>query len=301
MTMTEVPTIRLNNGVDMPQLGLGVFLSKPEETAQAVEVALQSGYRLVDTAAAYLNERAVGAGIRESGVPRSEVFVTTKLWVAQYGYDDALRAFDASLDRLGLDYLDLYLLHWPLPTEFERAVAAYKAAEYLLQPGRVRAIGVCNFLPHHLADLRGRTDVVPSVNQIELNPFFTQAELRQANTALGVVTESWAPIGGTYLRKPQSAPPSATSPLSHPAVIALAEKYRKTPAQVVLRWHIEHGLVAIPKSVKADRIKANLAVFDFSLTGEEMAQIDALDTGNRSGGDPETFTSSSYAVDVENQ
>ncbi len=290
--------ITLNNGVEMPALGLGVFLTPPEETARAVEAAVTDGYRLIDTAAAYRNEREVAEGIARTGIDRSEIFVTTKLWVTDYGYESALRACEASLRRLGFDYVDLYLLHWPVPTDFDATVGAYRAAEKLLGDGRARAIGVSNFSARHLEALIGRTDVVPAVNQVELHPFFIQRELRNFDKHHGIVTQSWSPIGGVYNRKPQAAPAGAASPLVHPVVIGLAEKYGKTPAQVVLRWHLDHGLSAIPKSVRPERIAENFAVFDFVLTADEIAAIDGLDTGKRAGSDPETINAQSFNITV---
>jgi diketogulonate reductase-like aldo/keto reductase len=276
----------LNNGVKMPALGLGVYRSSPEETTAAVESALASGYRLIDTAAAYLNERQVGEGIRRSGVDRAEVFITTKLWISDYGYEQGLRAFDASLRKLGFDYVDLYLLHWPVPTDFEATVQSYRAAERLVADGRVRGIGVCNFSPTHLDDLVARTSVVPAVNQVELHPFFTQPAVREADRRHGIVTQSWSPIGGVNVYMPKD-PNSVKNPLEHPVVRELAAKYGKTVAQVVLRWHSQHGLTAIPKSVRPGRIAENFAIFDFELTADEVAAIDALDTGVRGGPDPE--------------
>ncbi|MGH7736395.1 MAG: aldo/keto reductase [Candidatus Tyrphobacter sp.] len=293
--------LTLNNGVTMPALGLGVFLSPPEQTAGAVQAAIETGYRLVDTAAAYSNERQVGEGIRRSGIDRAEIFVTTKLWMTQYGYESALRGFEASLGRLGLEYLDLYLLHWPMPSDFDETVASYRALERLLADGRVRAIGVCNFSPEHLQMLSERTSVVPAVNQVELNPFFSQRELRAANARRGIVTQSWSPIGGVYMRNPQRAPSGARSPLEHPVILRLAAKHRKTPAQIVLRWHLDCGLCAIPKSVHRDRIVENFGVFDVALTPDEIAEIDALDLGKRAGSDPDVVAANTYEIDVENQ
>lgn len=283
---TESPVLALNNGVKMPALGLGVYQSPPEQTVAAVEAALATGYRLIDTAAAYLNEREVGEGIRRSGIDRSQVFVTTKLWMSDYGYDRTLRAFGVSQRKLGLDYVDLYLLHWPVPTDFETTVASYRAAEKLLADGRVRAIGVSNFGPRDLENLIARTGVVPAVNQVELHPFFGQKALRDVDARHGIVTQAWSPIGGVnrYWGKDAKA---AKDPLEHPVLLDLAKKYGKTPAQVVLRWHVEHGVSAIPKSVRPERIAENFDIFDFSLTPEEVAAIDALDTGVRGGPDPE--------------
>jgi diketogulonate reductase-like aldo/keto reductase len=284
----QSPLIELNNGVEMPALGLGVYQSAPEETAGAVESAIANGYRLIDTAAAYGNEREVGEGLRDSGIDRSEVFVTTKLWISDYGHDSALRAFETSMDNLGLDYLDLYLLHWPVPSDFEATVASYKSAEKVLAGGRVRAIGVCNFNPQHLEDLVARTDVVPAVNQVELHPYFAQKKARGANASHDVLTQSWSPIGGVYKNHPKD-PDRVTNLLDDPTVGELAFKHGKTPAQVILRWHIENGLSAIPKSVRARRIAENIGVFDFALSPEDIAAIDALDAGMRGGPNPDTF------------
>jgi diketogulonate reductase-like aldo/keto reductase len=299
MTGTKTsPYITLNNAVEMPAFGLGVYQSTPEQTTGAVEAALASGYRLIDTAAAYFNERQVGEGFRRSGVARGEVFVTTKLWISDYGYESALRAFEASLRRLGLDYVDLYLLHWPTPSDFEATVASYRAAESLLADGRVRAIGVCNFSPKHLEDLMARTEVVPAVNQVELHPFFTQRELREAHARLRIVTQSWSPLGGVNVYA-ASDPSAVRNPLEHPVIVELAKKYGKTPAQVVLRWHIEHGLSTIPKSVRPERIAENIRIFDFALTADEVAAIDALDTGARGGPDPEVVDTKLFPIKTE--
>jgi diketogulonate reductase-like aldo/keto reductase len=284
----QSPLIELNNGVEMPALGLGVYQSAPEETAGAVESAIANGYRLIDTAAAYGNEREVGEGLRDSGIDRSEVFVTTKLWISDYGHDSALRAFETSMDNLGLDYLDLYLLHWPVPSDFEAIVASYKAAEKMLAGGRVRAIGVCNFNPRHLEDLVARADVVPAVNQVELHPYFAQKKVRGANARHDVLTQSWSPIGGVYKNHPKD-PDRVTNLLDDPTVGELAFKHGKTPAQVILRWHIENGLSAIPKSVRAPRIAENIGVFDFALSPEDVAAINALDAGMRGGPDPDDY------------
>ncbi len=295
------PIIKLNNGVEMPSVGLGVFLNPAQQTVSSVLAAIDAGYRLIDTAAAYLNERQVGEGIQQSGVAREELFLTTKLWVGDFGYDAALRAFEASVTRLGVDYLDLYLLHWPVPSDFAKTIQAWKAAETLLSEGRVRAIGVSNFTPGHLKTLLAETQIIPAVNQIELNPYFTQQPLAKFNRELGIVTQAWSPIGGVYSRNNQAMTGEYDHPLKHPLILALAEKYHKTPAQVVLGWHLEHGYSAIPKSVQPERIAQNFAVFDFSLTSDEVAQIDALNTGYRAGSDPDIFKLGSYNVDVHNQ
>jgi diketogulonate reductase-like aldo/keto reductase len=297
MTGTS-PRYTLNSGVSMPALGLGVYQSTPEQTIGAVEAALTSGYRLIDTAAAYFNEHEVGEGLRRSGIHRADVFVQTKLWISDYGYDQTLRAFDASVERLGLDYVDLYLLHWPMPTEWERTVASYEAAERLLADGRVRAIGVSNFSPANLDALVARTEVVPAVNQVELHPFFSQRALREAHTRLGIVTQAWSPLGGVNVYAAKD-PGAAKNPLTHPDVLALAAKYDKTPAQVVLRWHLEHGIAVIPKSVRPARIAENSDVFDFALAPQEVAAIDAIDTGVRGGPDPELVNTALFAMSVE--
>ena len=294
------PAITLNNGVKMPALGLGVFQSSPEQTATAVEYAITSGYRLIDTAAAYFNEQQVGEAIKRSGIDRSEIFVTTKLWITTFGFERALRAFDSSMRKLGLDYLDLYLLHWPLPIDFDATVASYNAAEKLLADGRVRAIGVSNFNPKHLEGLIARSEVVPAVNQVELHPFFIQRDVREADKRHGVVTQSWSPIGGINVYW-AAGPNAARNPLQHPVVVELAAKYHKTPAQVVLRWHIEHGLSAIPKSVRPERIAENIDIFDFALTAQDINAINSLDTGVRGGPDPEKFDTTTVSLKVEDE
>lgn len=292
---TFAPSFPLNNGVRLPAVGLGVFQSPPEETTTAVEAALRAGYRLIDTAAAYGNEQAVGEGLRRSGVERSEVVVQTKLWISDYGYDSALRAFDVSLRKLGLERVDVYLLHQPMPDEFERTVAAYRAAERLLSEGRVGAIGVCNFSATHLDDLMTRSTVVPAVNQVELHPFFVQPDLRETHARLGIVSQAWSPIGGIHRYRPGEA---GADPLGDPVITGLAERYGKTPAQVILRWHVERGVSAVPKSVHADRIAENIDVFGFALTADEVAAIDALDTGRRAGPDPEGINTTSFTKTI---
>jgi diketogulonate reductase-like aldo/keto reductase len=294
-----IPVLKLNNGVDLPALGLGVYQSGQDETVAAIKAAFDAGYRMIDTAAAYFNEEQVGQALRESDVPRDKVFVQTKLWMSDYGYDKALHAFDRSLRKLGLDHLDLYLLHWPVPTDFEATVASYKAAERLLAEGRVRAIGVCNFSPKHLEDLIARTEVVPAVNQVELHPFFIQKDLREAHARLSIITQAWSPIGGVKRYWAQD-PNAVQDPLVHPTVTELAAKYGKTPAQVILRWQIEHGNSAIPKSVRPKRIAENIAIFDFALTKDEVAAIDALDINGRGGPDPELVNPQLFNLTIEN-
>jgi diketogulonate reductase-like aldo/keto reductase len=298
MTPATTAALTLNNGVTMPALGLGVFQSPPEETTAAVDTALRVGYRLIDTAAAYDNEREVGEGIRRSGVPRDEIFVTTKLWMSDYGYDAAQIGFEASLRRLGVDHVDLYLLHQPVPTHFDETIGAYKAAETFLADGRARAIGVSNFGTEHLRRLIDATDVVPAVNQVELHPYFTQPALRQVHADLGIATQAWSPLGGVLVYVPGAD--ESRGPLTDPVVTDLAAKHGKTPAQVVLRWHIEHGFCAIPKSVKPHRIAENFDIFDFALSPDEVAAIDALDKGTRGGPDPESLSPETYPKVVDN-
>jgi 2,5-diketo-D-gluconate reductase A len=271
-----IPDVTLNNGVSMPQLGFGVFQVPDEETAQAVSEALRAGYRSIDTAKIYGNESGVAQAVRESGIPREELFVTTKVWNDDQGYDEALRAFDASMDRLGLDYLDLYLIHWPAPSA-GRYVETWRALEKLLADGRVRAIGVSNFQPAHLRRLFEETGTVPAVNQIELHPYLQQAELRALHAERGIVTEAWSPLakGGELL--------------ADPVVTALAEQYGRTPAQVVLRWHLQLGNVVIPKSVTPARIRENLDVFGFELSRQDLAALGTLERGHRTGPDPDRF------------
>jgi diketogulonate reductase-like aldo/keto reductase len=292
------PAITLNNGVTMPALGLGTYQSTQDRTAEAVETAIANGYRLIDTASVYGNERQVGEGIARSGIARSGIFVTTKLWISDFGYETALHAFEASLRRLGLDYVDLYLLHWPVPTSFETTITSYKAAEKLLADGRVRAIGVSNFSPEHLKNLIERTRVVPAVNQVELNPFFTQPEVRAADAQHRVVTQSWSPIGG--VNRDTDASPEK-DPLKHPVIAKLAAKYGKTPAQIIIRWHLDHGLSPIPKSTRPERIVENIGVFDFALAKDEIAAIDGMHTGGRAGPDPESFDTKTVHVKVDNE
>jgi diketogulonate reductase-like aldo/keto reductase len=279
------PTIALGNGVEMPALGLGVLYSNAEETAQVVAAAIGEGYRLIDTAAAYFNETQVGEGLVRSGIDRAEMFITTKLWLSDYGYDRTLHGFDRSLHKLGLDQLDLYLLHWPVPTNFGSTLASYKAAARLLRDGRVRAIGVCNFGVEDLERLIGETGVVPAVNQVELHPFVAQPRLREAHARFGIVTQAWSPIGGVNRYWAGNAG-TAPDPLTHPVIVGLADRHGRTPAQVILRWHIQHGTSAIPKSVRRERIAENIDIFDFELSPGEMAAIDGLDAGRRGGPDP---------------
>lgn len=287
------PYITLNNGVKMPALGLGVFQSKPEETTEAVKTALNAGYRLIDTAAAYFNEREVGEGIRQSDVNRADIFIETKLWITNYGYETALRAFDVSLNKLGIEQLDLWLLHQPLASEFDKTIQAYKAAEKLLTEGRVRAIGVSNLTPSELDRLIAETDVIPAVNQIQVHPYYSQAEWRTANDRYGILTQCWSPLGGSYTYNN-----AEKNPFEDKVITDIAKKYSKTPTQVILRWHLDHGFSAIPKSVKPHRITENFDVFDFRLSSDEIAAIDALETGVRGGPDPDSLDLATYGFKI---
>ncbi|MFJ4364567.1 aldo/keto reductase [Streptomyces chartreusis] len=270
---SKVPPIILNNGVEMPQLGFGVWQVPDDEATRAVGTALEAGYRSIDTAAIYGNEAGTGRAIAASGVPREDIFVTTKLWNDDQGYDSTLRAFDTSLEKLGLEYVDLYLIHWPAPSR-NKYVDTYKAFEKLHADGRIRAIGVSNFLPEHLERLFGETSIVPAVNQIELHPHLQQHASRALHAERGIATEAWSPLG------------SGKGLLEVPAIVAIAQKHGRTPAQVVLRWHLQIGNVVIPKSVTPSRIKENIEVFDFSLDDEDLAAISALNEDRRIGSDP---------------
>jgi len=284
--MPEISTLTLNNGVEMPALGLGVFQTPPEETRAAVEAALSAGYRHIDTAAAYGNERQVGEALRSSGLDRSEVFLETKIWISDYGYDKTLHGFDKSARKLGVDQIDLLILHQALPSDFDATLEAYQALETLLGDGKVRAIGVSNFMVEHLTTLLERTTVIPAVNQIEIHPYFQQKDVQTLDAEHGIVTQAWSPIGGiTFYRDGQHG-----STLQDPVIGDIAQAHRKTPAQVMLRWHLQQGRSVIPKSTKPERIAENIDVFDFELTTEELAAIDALDTGQRGGPEPESIT-----------
>ncbi|MFD9601675.1 aldo/keto reductase [Streptomyces sp. NPDC057908] len=274
--MSKVPSITLNNGVEMPQLGFGVWQVPDNEAAKAVATAIESGYRSIDTAAIYENEEGTGRAVAASGVAREELFVTTKLWNADQGYDSTLRAFDTSLDKLGLDYVDLYLIHWPVPAK-DAYIDTYKAFEKIYSEGRAKAIGVSNFLPEHLERLLGETSVVPVINQIELHPQLQQAESRALHAKHGIATEAWSPLG------------QGKGLLEVPTVVAIAQKHGRTPAQAVLRWHIQTGNVVIPKSVTPSRIVENLDVFGFELDADDLAAFAALDEGKRLGPNPGEF------------
>ncbi|WP_442958385.1 aldo/keto reductase [Phenylobacterium sp.] len=276
MVMAGGARLTLNDGRMIPQVGLGVWRTPADDAAVVVRTALEAGYRAVDTAAIYGNEAGVGEGVRASGLPRDEVFVTTKLWNESQGYDRALRAFDKSVERLGLDHVDLYLIHWPCPQQ-GLYLESWKALIRLREEGRARSIGVSNFAAEHLERIISETGVVPAVNQIELHPRFQQASLRAANAAAGVLTESWSPLGQGQI-------------LEDPIIAGLAAKHGVTPAQVVIRWHVQLGLIVIPKSVTPARIVQNLDVFGFALDTNDMAAMASLDTENgRIGPDPASF------------
>jgi 2,5-diketo-D-gluconate reductase A len=265
----------MNDGNRIPQLGLGVYKIPDAQAADTVEVALEAGYRHVDTAALYANERGVGRGLARVGLPRDEVFVTTKVWNDRHGYDETLRAFDESLAKLGLDYVDLYLIHWPAPRQ-DRYVDTYRALEALRADGRARSIGVSNFHTHHLDRILAETDVVPAVNQVELHPWLVQSEVRTYDAAHGILTEAWSPL-------------ARGRAIGDPTLEAIGARYDKTAAQVVLRWHLQLGNVVIPKSVTPARIRENLDVFDFTLDPADVATLTALDANERTGKDPDTL------------
>ena len=286
---SNVPILTLNNGIEMPALGLGVFQTPPDATTAAVEEALRVGYRHVDTAAAYGNEREVGEAIRRSGLVRDAVFIETKIWISDYGYDETLHAFDKSAGKLGVERIDLLLLHQALPSAFERTLGAYRALEMLLADGKVRAIGVSNFMPEHFDRLLAEASVVPAVNQIELHPYFQQQALQRLHAEHGILTQAWSPIGGITSYRGGSR-----STFDDPALKEIADRHGKTPAQVMLRWHLDEGRSAIPKSVRPERIAENFALFDFALSPEERAAIDGLDTGVRGGPGPESITLEAY-------
>ncbi|MFE8974221.1 aldo/keto reductase [Streptomyces cyaneofuscatus] len=274
--MSQVPSITLNNGLEMPQLGFGVWQVPDDEAAKAVAKAIESGYRSIDTAAIYKNEKGTGRAIAASGVPRDELFVTTKLWNSEQGYDSTLRAFDASLDKLGLDHVDLYLIHWPVPAK-DAYTDTYRAFEKIYADGRAKAIGVSNFHPEHLKRLLAETSVVPVLNQIELHPQLQQAEARAFHAEHGIATEAWSPLG------------QGKGLLEVPTVVAIAQKHGRSPAQAVLRWHLQTGNIVIPKSVTPSRIEENLDVFGFELDADDLAAFAALDEGKRLGPDPAEF------------
>lgn len=273
--MTDVPNITLNNGVEIPQLGFGVFQIDPEDTKDATLAALEVGYRHIDTAQMYGNEKEVGEAVRASGLDRGDLFVTSKLNNSFHAYDDALGAFDGTLKALDIDYVDLFLVHWPLP-DVGDYVETWTAMEKMYEGGKVRAIGVSNFQPHHLRRIHGETAVTPAVNQIEVHPYLANDEVRAFNAEHGIATEAWSPIAKGKV-------------LGDDAITRIAGNLGKTPAQVTLRWHIQRGDIVFPKSVTRSRVEENLDLFSFQLSGEDMAAIDGLDKGERTGPDPDTF------------
>jgi diketogulonate reductase-like aldo/keto reductase len=292
--MPDVSTLTLNNGVELPALGLGVFQTPAEETRAAVEAAISAGYRHIDTAAAYGNERQVGEAVHDSGLGRSEFFLETKIWISDYGYDETLHGFEKSARKLGVDQIDLLLLHQPLPSDFEATLEAYRALERLLTDEKARGIGVSNFMVEHLTTLLQRASVVPAVNQIEVHPYFQQREVQTIGAEHGILTQAWSPIGGiTFYRDGQHS-----STLEDPVIGEIAKAHDKTPAQVMLRWHLQQNRSVIPKSTKPYRIAENIDVFDFELSTEELAAIDALDTGLRGGPEPETITVENFGRSI---
>ena len=290
---SKSPLLTLNNGVQIPAIGLGVFQSSPEQTVTAVESAIAQGYQLIDTAAAYANERQVGEGMRRSGISRDDMFIETKVWISDYGYEATLHAFDKSAGKLGIDRLDLLLLHQPMPSRFDLTLDAYRALETLLADGKVRAIGVSNFMPDHLERLLAKASVVPAVNQIEVHPYFQQKPLQRLHAEHGIVTQAWSPIGGiTAYRGGEKRS------FDDPALREIARQHGKSAAQVMLRWHLQEGRSAIPKSTKPARIAENFDVFDFELSSDQIAAIDALDTGVRGGPDPDSITLEAYGREI---
>ncbi|MGH7104856.1 MAG: aldo/keto reductase [Acetobacteraceae bacterium] len=283
--MTAGPSLTLNNGVQMAALGFGVFQTPPDATIAAVEEALRVGYRHIDTAAAYGNEREVGEGIRRSGLAREEVFLETKLWISDYSTDKALHGFEKSARKLGVEQIDLLILHQPLWSAFDRTLEAYRALEKLLADGKVRAIGVSNFMPQHLKRLLDKAKVVPAANQIEVHPYFQQKALQALDARHRILNQAWSPIGGiTFYRDGRK------STLEDPTLLGIAQVHGKSAAQVMLRWHLQEGRSAIPKSTKPARIAENFDVLDFELSAGQIAAIDALDMGVRGGPDPDSIT-----------
>lgn len=277
MTSTTAPTVTLRHGAEMPRLGLGTWPMDDSAAEVTVAAAIESGYRLVDTAENYGNERGVGRGLKASGVPREELFVTTKFNKRWHGVELAAEAYERSLDRLGLEYIDLLLIHWPNP-QHDRYVQACQGLARLLEDGRLRAIGTSNFKPSHLERVIAETGVVPDVNQIQLSPAVTRESARAYHAEHGIVTQSWSPIGG-----------QSNDVLREPVVVELAERYGRSPAQIVLRWHLDLGLAAIPKSSDPVRLRQNLDIFDFTLSADEVAAISALDEGDAAGADSDAF------------
>ena len=292
--MRPVPALELNNGVQIPALGLGVFQTPPDETRDAVQAALEAGYRHIDTAAAYGNEQQVGEAVHASDLDRPDIFLETKIWISDYGYDETLHGFEKSARKLGVDQIDLLILHQALPSAFERTLEAYRALETLLADGKVRVIGVSNFMVEHLTALLERASVVPAVNQIECHPYFAQEEVQDFGAEHGILTQAWSPIGGiTFYRDGGYG-----STLEDPVIADIATAHQKTPAQVMLRWGLQHGRSVIPKSTKPSRIAENIDVFDFALSADEMAAIDGLGTGRRGGPEPDAITLEAFGREI---
>lgn len=273
--MSSVPTVTLNNGVQVPQLGYGVYQVPPDETKDAVLTALEVGYRHIDTAQGYGNEKGVGDALAASGLARDEVFVTSKLNNSNLTHEDAMASFELTLEALGSDHVDLFLIHWPLPTVSD-FVARWRTLEEIYRSGRARAIGVSNFQPHHLRKLHAETTITPAVNQVEIHPYLTNEEIRAFDAEHGIATEAWSPIAQGKV-------------LEDPVLVRIAEQLGRTPAQVTLRWHVQRGDIVFPKSVTRSRVEENFAIFDFELSATDMADITALDRGMRTGPDPDTF------------
>jgi diketogulonate reductase-like aldo/keto reductase len=287
-------TATLNNGVEMPALGLGVFQTPADETRDAVRAALSTGYRHIDTAAAYGNEREVGEAVHASDLNRSEVFLETKIWISDYGYEQTLHGFEKSARKLGVDQIDLLILHQALPSAFDRTLEAYRALETLLANGKVRAIGVSNFMVEHLTALLEHATVVPAVNQIEVHPYFQQREVQDFGAEHGILSQAWSPIGGiTFYRDS-----GHSSALEDAVITGVASAHGKTPAQVMLRWGLQQGRSVIPKSTKPSRIAENINAFDFELSTDEMTAIDSLDTGRRGGPEPDAITLETFGREI---
>ncbi|XBH21330.1 aldo/keto reductase [Jonesiaceae bacterium BS-20] len=287
------PTFTLNNNVVLPALGFGVSQTPEQQTEAAVAEALRVGYRHIDTAASYGNEKAVGEGIRNSGIDRQEIFVETKLWISDYGYEKALHGFEKSAAKLGLEQIDLLLLHQPLTTDFDHTLGAYRALERLLATGKVRAIGVSNFMPEVLERLLEQTGIVPAVNQIEVHPYFQQRELQALHVKHGILTQAWSPIGGIT-----SYRGDGNSPLQDEAILRIAHAHGKSAAQILLAWHLREGRSAIPKSVRPARITENFDVFNIKLSRSEINAINALETGVRGGPDPADITLENFGQSI---
>jgi diketogulonate reductase-like aldo/keto reductase len=287
-------TATLNNGVEMPALGLGVFQTPADETRDAVRAALSTGYRHIDTAAAYGNEREVGEAVHASDLNRSEVFLETKIWISDYGYEQTLHGFEKSARKLGVDQIDLLILHQALPSAFDRTLEAYRALETLLANGKVRAIGVSNFMVEHLTALLEHATVVPAVNQIEVHPYFQQREVQDFGAEHGILSQAWSPIGGiTFYRDS-----GHSSALEDAVITGIASAHGKTPAQVMLRWGLQQGRSVIPKSTKPSRIAENINAFDFELSTDEMTAIDSLETGRRGGPEPDAITLETFGREI---